>query len=332
MRAKENENVIFIFLHYSACNLWRTSDLTTINLLLTSTQCALFFFIITQKYALVEIYPPVTIAMSILDRYCYTNVILRKNTMTYKQYHIAATTSMFITNKTHTQIPIPLSFFVKWVCPSFDPSDLKEMEYTILREIGWKLHPVTPYTLILLLGNVLHIPEAKGISGNKQLHQTYFEDIIVDASFLCELSLLDCYFVDKKSSSIALAALLLACDRILVPSFGAGSDIRKDFVAQVQYNFHLEVDDSVLTCHSKLKNLIRVNENTKDGNNTPQVMTPIKVTEKGSYCSRKEQSQGPLNCEELSSSSISINTRKRPDNKEDSPRALSETSKRPRFA
>ena len=74
-------------------------------------------------------------------------------------------------------------------------------------------------------------------------------DILELARFLTELSVIDYYFVSKKASSVALAALLNAMDEIAEVS----SEAKSDFARELQRVESLSMDPDTLDCRERLR-------------------------------------------------------------------------------
>lgn len=81
---------------------------------------------------------------------------------------------------------------------------------------------------------------------------TMRHDILEHTRFLTELSVIDYFFVTKRSSSVALAALLNAMDNNRSFPFA----LRSDFIAQLRRLDNFDVNDpEILECRDRLREL-----------------------------------------------------------------------------
>lgn len=81
----------------------------------------------------------------------------------------------------------------------FTLEDMQKMEINVLNRLNWHVHPPTPQTFVKHFLLFLRIEE---------------HDIHDHSQFLVELSVMDYFFVNFKPSDIAIAAVLLATERL----------------------------------------------------------------------------------------------------------------------
>lgn len=81
----------------------------------------------------------------------------------------------------------------------FSLEDMEKMEVDILNRLNWNVHPPTPQTFTKHFLLLLRIEE---------------HDVHDLSQFLVELSVMDYFFINFKPSDIAIAAVLLATDRL----------------------------------------------------------------------------------------------------------------------
>jgi hypothetical protein len=81
----------------------------------------------------------------------------------------------------------------------FTLKQMEKMEYDILQRLQWHVHPPTPQVMVKHLLFFLSVEE----------HEVH--DL---AQFMVELSVMDYFFVSYKPSEVALAALLIAMERL----------------------------------------------------------------------------------------------------------------------
>jgi hypothetical protein len=81
----------------------------------------------------------------------------------------------------------------------FTLEQMEKMEYDILQRLQWHVHPPTPQVMVKHLLFFLSVEE----------HEVH--DL---AQFMVELSVMDYFFVSYKPSEVAIAALLIAMERL----------------------------------------------------------------------------------------------------------------------
>lgn len=137
----------------------------------------------------------VAVSLSYLDRYLSTKPVNRK------VFQLAAMTSLYLAIKLFEPTKMRMSSFIELSRGYFRAEHIAAMEEVVLRALQWQVHPPTPLTLVRHF--MLILPDE--CKERKLQHE-----IKELARFLTELSVCDYYFVTKKPSSIAIAAILNA--------------------------------------------------------------------------------------------------------------------------
>lgn len=179
----------------------------------------------------------VSISMSYLDRYLATRTVNKKI------FQLAAMTSLYLAIKLYEPGNLRMSSLIDLSRGYFLVDHIVSMEDCILQALEWRVHPPTPFSftrefLMILPPEVS--PEIR-------------HDINELARFLTELSVCDYYFVTKKPSSVALAAMLNAIE--LQGSLRQHPRIQGEFLA---YLFNVGVnanDPEVVACYERLREM-----------------------------------------------------------------------------
>ena len=119
---------------------------------------------------------------------------------------LLAITCLYIGAKLHGSRtnPLTISTLVRISKGYFDAKQIFEMEKRLINILGWHLNPPVP---ILFIETVKHL-----LYKNKNLSVTKKDAIYDVAVYLIELSICDHFFVPKRPSSIAAAALQVAME------------------------------------------------------------------------------------------------------------------------
>lgn len=138
----------------------------------------------------------VSVAMSFLDRYLATRTVNRRI------FQLAAMTSLYLAIKLYEPGKLRMASLIDLSRGYFLAEHIVTMEDSILQSLHWHVHPPTPYAFCGDL--MLLVPE--------ELPARARQDATELARFLTELSVCDYWFVDKKPSAIALAAIVNALE------------------------------------------------------------------------------------------------------------------------
>lgn len=173
----------------------------------------------------------VSVAMHYLDRYLSRKVVNKRI------FQLAAMASLQLAIKLNEKSKLSMSAMIELSRGYFSVQQMESMELSLMRELGWQLHPPCAFTFVKSLLNLFP-------SQRMSPHVRY--DILELSRFLTELSVIDCFFVPHKPSHIAVAALANAmqdiptvqgqshnnlCDLIL----SVGIDVRDDAIMQCRH-------------------------------------------------------------------------------------------------
>ena len=136
----------------------------------------------------------------------------------------------------------------------FSPTEINNMESSILSRLSWKLSPPTSLAFL-----VDFIPFMAKVSPCANLKH---HDVSEIAQFLVELSVCDYYFVRKKlkPSSIALASLLNAIDIVFPASSADCKMVTNILLSNLRTHLGIEFCEQTKQCRERLEQIYRATE------------------------------------------------------------------------
>mmetsp|Transcript_28279 Transcript_28279/g.46396 ORF Transcript_28279/g.46396 Transcript_28279/m.46396 type:complete len:208 (-) Transcript_28279:273-896(-) len=146
----------------------------------------------------------VSIALSYFDRYlsCHTS---KDRT----SFQLVSMTSLYLAVKLHSTRKISASSMSSLSKGCFRVDQILKMEICIIKSLRWHLNPPTPSMYLNVVNPLFDISVIDP--------QASFE-ITELSRYLLELSVCDAYFIDKKPSSIAYAAISVAMEGLPTPA------------------------------------------------------------------------------------------------------------------
>jgi len=189
----------------------------------------------------------VAIACSYLDRHLSTFGDLPLS-ITRRTFQLVSLTCLYLATKLYDHKILPPMSIVNLSRGCFTAKDIEETERTVLNALQWRLSPPTPLTFVKHL--LLLLPR-RAVS--RPVRRT-----ISDVSkYLTELSVIDYFFVGRKSSSIGLAAILTAMD-VATYEFELSAEDRLAFERAVYKMTGLDCrTGEVAECRLRLRNTYR---------------------------------------------------------------------------
>jgi Cyclin, N-terminal domain/Cyclin, C-terminal domain len=170
--------------------------------------------------------------MSFLDRYLTNHLKRHPEGIPKHAFQLSAMTCLYIAVKLDQPRMLSLETMAHLSRGTFSRSQMQAMEMEILTNLEWHVHPPTPYTFLSYF-----IQLSKPQPSATKIYEM--------ARYFIELSVLDYFFVGKKSSTVAFAALLNAFeDQNCCENLSA-------FIAP-------EEADTVKDCQSRLRSLYNV--------------------------------------------------------------------------
>lgn len=180
----------------------------------------------------------VSVAMSYLDRYLATR------TVTKKIFQLAAMTSLYLAIKLYEPGQLRMSSLIDLSRGYFMAEHIVSMEDSLLQALGWHVHPPTPFSFARDLVELFP----------SDIAPTIRHDVSELARFLTELSVCDYFFVTKKPSSIALAALINAIE--LNDTLRRNPRVKSQFLQRVlDVGMDVAHDEEVVACYERLREM-----------------------------------------------------------------------------
>mmetsp|Transcript_12721 Transcript_12721/g.15490 ORF Transcript_12721/g.15490 Transcript_12721/m.15490 type:complete len:347 (+) Transcript_12721:103-1143(+) len=143
----------------------------------------------------------VAVSLSYLDRYLSTKRVNKKI------FQLAAMTTLYLAMKLYSKKSQPIGSLIELSRGYFEKDHVEKMEQSIFRELSWRLHP--PIALSMVKHLMIELPPLPGqVEGERRLKH----DITEVSRFLTELSVCDYFFVPRRPSAIAVAAILCAIE------------------------------------------------------------------------------------------------------------------------
>ena len=156
----------------------------------------------------------VAISLSLFDRFLAT----RNNECNGNLALLTSLTTLHLAIKIHDSKKIRISTLANLSRGQFGASDIEDMEWRVLRDLKWKVHPPTAYSFVYQI--LLFLPQEASSSVRKEIFEL--------SRYLTELTVCDSYFVDANQSCIAFAAILNVLEDIPYNRLSAG--IRECFL------------------------------------------------------------------------------------------------------
>ena len=180
----------------------------------------------------------VSVAMNYLDRYLATRTVNRRI------FQLAAMTALYLAIKLFEPGKLRMSSLIDLSRGYFMAEHIVTMEDSMLQSLKWHVHPPTAFAFCrdfmrLVSGDIS--PRAR-------------HDVNELARFMTELSVCDYWFITKKPSSIALAALINAIElqgpRRVAPRY------KVEFLHRVvELGMDIASDDEIIECYERLREM-----------------------------------------------------------------------------
>lgn len=111
----------------------------------------------------------------------------------------------------------------------FSASQIIDMEYHICQVFDWFMNPPVPSQFVDIITPLLMSEpmltslddDDDDVQGLVSIHDPIRQNLLRHSHYLCELSVMDSFFSDKESSSVACASVMVAMDTLRFPSGAA---------------------------------------------------------------------------------------------------------------
>lgn len=180
----------------------------------------------------------VSIAISYLDRYLITRTVNKKI------FQLAAMTCLYLAIKLYESRPLHISSLIELSRGFFSHEHIHAMEESILRSLKWQVHPPTP---LCFTRHFMHLlPQDCSTSCTKEITEL--------SRFLTELSVCDYFFVTRKPSSTAIAAIITSMDSL--PRNRLSYRTKEQFLSAITQIAKIQCDTpEIIECTERLKEM-----------------------------------------------------------------------------
>lgn len=160
----------------------------------------------------------VAVAMSFLDRFIATIVMMSSNAVNGYIYQLAALTALYMSVKLHDHRPIRIERLAQLSRGRFTKEDMKEMERSMLTALEWRMHPPTAVAFVHEFLKLVFVSDQENEVENEAGRSVpgVASAIFELAQFFTELSVIDYKLCvnPNRPSMIAYASILNAMERI----------------------------------------------------------------------------------------------------------------------
>mmetsp|Transcript_30165 Transcript_30165/g.42740 ORF Transcript_30165/g.42740 Transcript_30165/m.42740 type:complete len:335 (+) Transcript_30165:2-1006(+) len=202
----------------------------------------------------------VAISLDLFDRFLAT----RGNSYDGNMALLTSLTTLHLAIKLHAKKKIRISTLAALSRSQFKPSHIEDMEWEILNALSWKLHPPTAYSFVFHF--LLFLP----VETSQPIRMEMYDL----SRYLTELATCDPFFVQKKSSVIAFAAILTVVDQIPFSRFSAGSrEALLTDLSERTHHHHLNLD--IMEARERLTLMFASSSNPADDRRILEEIHPL---------------------------------------------------------
>ena len=183
------------------------------------------------------------ISLDLFDRYLAT----RNNVCSGNTALLVSLTTLHIAIKIHDRKKIKIATLANLSRGQFGVSHIEKMEWQVLAELGWRLHPPTQYSFVYHL--LQFLPLEPGSTIRRDVHEL--------SRYMTELAVCDSFFIGVNNSTVAFAAIMNVLDQINLSRISVAT--RERFlreVASLVGLHHLEA--GVETARDRLRSMLNV--------------------------------------------------------------------------
>jgi len=180
----------------------------------------------------------VSIALNYLDRYLATRTVNRRI------FQLAAMTALWLAIKLYEPGKLRMSQLIDLSRGYFMAEHVVTMEDSMLQSLKWHVHPPTPLTFCRDLMRL--------VSG--EIRPRARHDVNELARFLSELSVCDYWFVSRKPSAVALAAVINSLE--LQGATKVDPRHKIEFLHRVvEVGMDIANDEEIIQCYERLREM-----------------------------------------------------------------------------
>mmetsp|Transcript_30148 Transcript_30148/g.45486 ORF Transcript_30148/g.45486 Transcript_30148/m.45486 type:complete len:402 (+) Transcript_30148:89-1294(+) len=202
----------------------------------------------------------VEIAMSYLDRYLFSGVVLdsqpQKN-ITLEAFHdrksfqLAAMTSLYIAIKLFEPVEMDVTALSRLSHGCYSASEIAEMECNIISVLGWRFHGPTSHSFVQHMVALLPSMQPNSDVLDFRISSPLVSTLLDCSIFQTELAIKDYFFVHQRSSTIAFSSIINALEGIEFEVFPSSE--RANFIGIISNVLNIDPrSPEILTVRVKL--------------------------------------------------------------------------------
>mgnify|MGYP005849321739 CR=1 FL=1 len=188
--------------------------------------------------------------MGFLDRYLARHLATNPAGIPKNAFQLLAMTCLYIAVKLDQPRMLSLDTMAHLSRGTFTKEQMRVMETDILNVLQWHVHPPTPYTFLSHFMQLMNSNKQAPLPGSSKIYEM--------ARYFVELSVLDYYFVGKRNSTVAVAALINALED------------QKCYGANLSCFVPPGEEEMVQDCRDRLRSLYNVPDQAVFGSDTPE--------------------------------------------------------------
>lgn len=177
------------------------------------------------------------IALTYLDRF-----MMNRGCVIKREYQLASVASLFVASKLYEKRPLKMKRLVRYTQGAFPSNEIIVKEVELTKVNMTFMYPPTPGSFALMLLN--------GLSGPSEL----VKDLIENIQFHIQLIACDYFFLSKKSSTIALAAIVVSLEQSDL------NESRRACLDNITASGLKMDDEDTVSCIKRLKSICERNQ------------------------------------------------------------------------
>lgn len=149
----------------------------------------------------------VAIAIEMVDRFLSKPSELSLRVLSSRfQFQLLAMTALYLSIKTYERNMLSIEFFTTISCDQYSANEIESMELSLLEGLSWH---ITPPTCVQMAHHILSL-----VSKLVTIRQTVWAAVLDEVAFQVEHAVRDYYFVTERPSTVAMAAIFNAIEKI----------------------------------------------------------------------------------------------------------------------
>jgi transcription initiation factor TFIIIB Brf1 subunit/transcription initiation factor TFIIB len=122
------------------------------------------------------------------------------------QFQLLAMTALYLSIKTYERNVLSIEFFTAISCDQYSVNEIESMELSLLEGLSWN---ITPPTCVQMAHHILSL-----VSKLVTIRQTVWAAVLDEVAFQVETAVRDYYFATESPSTVAMAAIFNAIEKI----------------------------------------------------------------------------------------------------------------------